>query len=141
MELPRLCPGVDRSDGDGFGLRQPVRALVALELKPLGTACGLFCVGFPIKEDFLKQSEQLFGAKPMSLTGRKGDDLLNINQWVKEATEGKIEDFLSELPDDTVLLLLNAIHFQGAFPLFSGPLPLWPLFLPCRLNWAAKPLF
>ncbi|XP_072604038.1 alpha-2-antiplasmin isoform X3 [Vulpes vulpes] len=69
--------------------------------------------GFPIKEDFLKQSEQLFGAKPMSLTGRKGDDLLNINQWVKEATEGKIEDFLSELPDDTVLLLLNAIHFQG----------------------------
>ncbi|XP_008693501.2 alpha-2-antiplasmin isoform X1 [Ursus americanus] len=69
--------------------------------------------GFPIKEDFLEQSEQLFGAKPMSLTGRKGDDLLNINQWVKEATEGKIEDFLSELPDDTVLLLLNAIHFQG----------------------------
>lgn len=69
--------------------------------------------GFPIKEDFLEQSEQLFGAKPMSLTGRKGEDLANINQWVKEATEGKIEDFLSDLPDDTVLLLLNAIHFQG----------------------------
>ncbi|XP_077605951.1 alpha-2-antiplasmin [Crocuta crocuta] len=69
--------------------------------------------GFPIKEDFLEQSEQLFGAKPMSLTGRKRDDLMNINQWVKEATEGKIEDFLSELPDDMVLLLLNAIHFQG----------------------------
>ncbi|XP_007123600.2 alpha-2-antiplasmin isoform X2 [Physeter macrocephalus] len=69
--------------------------------------------GFPIKEDFLEQSEQLFGAKPMSLTGRKRDDLANINQWVKEATEGKIEDFLSDLPDDTVLLLLNAIHFQG----------------------------
>uniref|UniRef100_A0A673VR35 Serpin family F member 2 n=2 Tax=Suricata suricatta TaxID=37032 RepID=A0A673VR35_SURSU len=69
--------------------------------------------GFPIKEDFLEQSEQLFGAKPVSLTGRKRDDLVNINQWVKEATEGKIEDFLSELPDHTVLLLLNAIHFQG----------------------------
>lgn len=69
--------------------------------------------GFPIKEDFLKQSEQLFGAKPMNLMGKNGDDLANINQWVKEATEGKIEDFLSELSDDTVLLLLNAIHFQG----------------------------
>ncbi|XP_007520464.2 alpha-2-antiplasmin isoform X1 [Erinaceus europaeus] len=69
--------------------------------------------GFPIKEDFLVQSEQLFGAKPMSLTGRKGDDLVSINQWVKEATGGKIENFLSELPDDMVLLLLNAIHFQG----------------------------
>uniref|UniRef100_A0A8C3VPY7 Serpin family F member 2 n=1 Tax=Catagonus wagneri TaxID=51154 RepID=A0A8C3VPY7_9CETA len=69
--------------------------------------------GFPIKEDFMEQSEELFGAKPVSLTGRKGDDLANINQWVKEATEGKIDDFLSDLPEDTVLLLLNAIHFQG----------------------------
>ncbi|XP_016066650.1 PREDICTED: alpha-2-antiplasmin [Miniopterus natalensis] len=69
--------------------------------------------GFPIKEDFLKQSELLFGAKPMNLMGTKGDDLANINKWVKETTEGKIEDFLSEMADDTVLLLLNAIHFQG----------------------------
>ncbi|KAM9210169.1 alpha-2-antiplasmin isoform 1-T2 [Dugong dugon] len=69
--------------------------------------------GFPIKEDFLEQSEQLFGTKPMSLLGRQGDDLANINQWVKDATEGKIENFLSELPENTVLLLLNAIHFQG----------------------------
>ena len=67
----------------------------------------------------------------MSLTGRKGEDLANINQWVKEATEGKIEDFLSDLPDDTVLLLLNAIHFQGELLPFSGP-HLQPLPLPCR---------
>ena len=79
----------------------------------------------------MEQSEQLFGAKPMSLTGRKRDDLANINQWVKEATEGKIEDFLSDLPDDTVLLLLNAIHFQGALLPFSGPC-LQPLPLPRR---------
>ncbi|XP_026306366.1 alpha-2-antiplasmin isoform X2 [Piliocolobus tephrosceles] len=69
--------------------------------------------GFPIKEDFLEQSERLFGAKPVSLTGKQEDDLANINQWVNEATEGKIQEFLSELPEDTVLLLLNAIHFQG----------------------------
>ncbi|EDM05210.1 rCG33981, isoform CRA_a [Rattus norvegicus] len=69
--------------------------------------------GFPIKDDFLEQSEKLFGAKPVKLTGRQEEDLMNINKWVKEATEGKIEDFLSELPDNTVLLLLNAIHFHG----------------------------
>lgn len=67
--------------------------------------------------------------------GSKGDDLANINKWVKETTEGKIEDFLSELSDDTVLLLLNAIHFQGTLPLFSGPPP-WQLWSPpCRLSW------
>lgn len=60
----------------------------------------------------------------MNLMGSKGDDLANINQWVKEATEGKIEDFLSELSDDTVLLLLNAIHFQGARLLVSDSLTL-----------------
>lgn len=69
--------------------------------------------GFPIKEDFLTQSEHLFGAKPINLIGKKGEDLANINKWVKETTEGKIEDFLSEIADDTVLLLLNVIHFQG----------------------------
>ncbi|GAB1296454.1 Alpha-2-antiplasmin [Apodemus speciosus] len=58
--------------------------------------------GFPIKDDFLEQSERLFGAKPVKLTGRQEEDLANINQWVKEATEGKIEDFLSELPDNTL---------------------------------------
>ncbi|EHB07112.1 Alpha-2-antiplasmin [Heterocephalus glaber] len=69
--------------------------------------------GFPIKEEFLEQSAQLFGAKPVNLMGRQEDDLANINQWVKEATEGKIENFLSEMPENTVLLLLNAIHFQS----------------------------
>ncbi|XP_003469587.1 alpha-2-antiplasmin isoform X2 [Cavia porcellus] len=69
--------------------------------------------GFPIKEEFLEQSEQLFGAKPVNLMGRQEDDVANINQWVKEVTEGKIENFLSELSEDTVLLLLNAIHFQS----------------------------
>lgn len=76
------------------------------------------CTGFPIKEEFLEQSEQLFGAKPVNLMGRQEDDVANINQWVKEVTEGKIENFLSELSEDTVLLLLNAIHFQS-MPLLS----------------------
>lgn len=67
----------------------------------------------------------------MELTGRQEEDLANINQWVKEATEGKIEDFLSELPDNTVLLLLNAIHFHGAlFFLSCSPSQHHP---PCRL--------
>lgn len=88
----------------------------------------------------MEQSEQLFGAKPVSLTGRKEDDLENINQWVKEATEGKIEDFLSDLSDGTVLLLLNAIHFQGALPPSEVP-ALQSLPLPCRLSGAVQALF
>ncbi|XP_007668099.2 alpha-2-antiplasmin isoform X2 [Ornithorhynchus anatinus] len=69
--------------------------------------------GFPIKEEFLEKSERFFGAKPYSLTGNNEEDLRVINKWVKEVTSGKIERFLSDLPPRTVLLLLNAVHFQG----------------------------
>ncbi|KAH9366563.1 hypothetical protein HPB48_020998 [Haemaphysalis longicornis] len=38
----------------------------------------------------------------------------NVNDWVKNKTEGKIEELLSEpLPPDTKLVLLNAIYFKG----------------------------
>lgn len=70
----------------------------------------------------------------MNLMGKEGDDLAIINKWVKETTEGKIEDFLSELSDDTVLLLLNAIHFQGALFLFSGPPPHRGSSYPCPVG-------
>ncbi|XP_036622513.1 alpha-2-antiplasmin isoform X1 [Trichosurus vulpecula] len=69
--------------------------------------------GFPVKQEFLEQSEKFFGAKPAILKGNEKDDLQIINQWVKEATEGKIENFLVELPANTVMLLLNAVYFQG----------------------------
>ncbi|XP_064482712.1 ovalbumin-related protein X-like [Ornithodoros turicata] len=36
-----------------------------------------------------------------------------VNQWVSTKTRGKIENFLSELPEDTVLLILNAVYFKG----------------------------
>ncbi|XP_015736135.1 alpha-2-antiplasmin isoform X1 [Coturnix japonica] len=69
--------------------------------------------GFEVKEKFLEESEKFYGAKPMTLSGSSEDDLTAINKWVKEATNGQIPAFLQQLPGDTVMLLLNAIHFHG----------------------------
>ncbi|NXP04959.1 A2AP protein, partial [Thinocorus orbignyianus] len=69
--------------------------------------------GIEVKEKFLEDSEKFFGAKPMTLSGISEDDLVAINKWVKEATNGQIPTFLQQLPDNTVMLLLNAIHFHG----------------------------
>ncbi|XP_054064426.1 alpha-2-antiplasmin [Rissa tridactyla] len=69
--------------------------------------------GFEVKEKFLEDSEKFYGAKPMTLSGMSADDLAAINKWVKEATNGQIPTFLQQLPENTVMLLLNAIHFQG----------------------------
>lgn len=58
----------------------------------------------------------------MTLSGMSADDLAAINKWVKEATNGQIPTFLQQLPENTVMLLLNAIHFQGELhrPYFSS---------------------
>ncbi|NWV00775.1 A2AP protein, partial [Upupa epops] len=82
--------------------------------------------GFEVKEKFLEDSEEFYGAKPMTLSGISEDDLIAINKWVKEATKGQIPTFLQQLPGNTVMLLLNAIHFHGFWKnkfdaSFTGP--------------------
>lgn len=69
--------------------------------------------GFQVKKTFLEDSERFYKAKPVTLSGKGEEDLAAINSWVKEATKGHIPKILSELPVDVVMILLNAVHFQG----------------------------
>lgn len=39
--------------------------------------------------------------------------LQQINDWVNNATNGRMTDFLSALPPNMLLLLINAVHFKG----------------------------
>ncbi|XP_030916503.1 alpha-2-antiplasmin isoform X2 [Geospiza fortis] len=82
--------------------------------------------GFEVKEKFLEDSEKFYGAKPKTLSGISQDDLMAINNWVKDVTHGKIPSFLQQLPQNTVMLLLNAIYFHGFWKnkfnaSFTGP--------------------
>ncbi|XP_008945047.1 PREDICTED: alpha-2-antiplasmin [Merops nubicus] len=82
--------------------------------------------GFEVKEKFLEDSEKFYRAKPVTLSGISEDDLIAINKWVKEATNGEIPTFLQQLPENTVMLLLNAIYFHGFWrnkfdARFTGP--------------------
>ena len=36
-----------------------------------------------------------------------------INRWTSEKTEGMIEKIVSDIPENTVLMLLNAVYFEG----------------------------
>ncbi|MGQ9622236.1 MAG: serpin family protein [Candidatus Caldatribacteriaceae bacterium] len=44
-----------------------------------------------------------------------------INQWVKEKTQGAIKDIISRLPDNTILVLLNATYFKGKWKTSFDP--------------------
>lgn len=36
-----------------------------------------------------------------------------VNQWVENATNGHIPNFLESIPHDVVLMLMNAVYFKG----------------------------
>ncbi|XP_026653038.2 alpha-2-antiplasmin isoform X1 [Zonotrichia albicollis] len=89
-------------------------------------SCLYLQKGFEVKEKFLEDSEKFYGAKPKTLSGINQDDLVAINSWVKDVTHGKIPSFLQQLPQNTVMLLLNAIYFHGFWrnkfnASFTGP--------------------
>ncbi|KAF5896408.1 alpha-2-antiplasmin-like, partial [Clarias magur] len=64
--------------------------------------------GFDLKKDFLERSRQLFRSAPTPLTSVE-----EVNHWVEEATNDHIKNFLSVLPPNVVLMLINAVHFKG----------------------------
>uniref|UniRef100_A0A1E1WVS4 Putative serpin-like protein ase inhibitor n=1 Tax=Tityus obscurus TaxID=1221240 RepID=A0A1E1WVS4_TITOB len=77
----------------------------------------LYQQGYPIFPEF---NDTLLGYYNAFL---KGVDFANdtkgaieeINNWVNNKTNGKIEKLVEELPPDTVMILLNAIYFKGTW--------------------------
>ncbi|KAK9412695.1 alpha-2-antiplasmin [Crotalus adamanteus] len=76
----------------------------------------------PVKDKFLEASQRFYGAKPVLLSGNSTADLNAINSWVKEATNGKIPIMLTELPPNVLMVLLNAVYFQGFWKTKFDPL-------------------
>ena len=70
--------------------------------------------GAEIKEDFLTANKDSFKASVTPLDFNKANAPDQINQWVSEATNKKIDKIInSPLPSDTIMYLINAIYFKG----------------------------
>ena len=71
-----------------------------------------FCVvrvsGLELKQKFTEDSQRLYESKPVALEG-----LEQVNSWVEQATKGKMPEFLTSLPPNLLLMLINAVHFKG----------------------------
>ncbi len=62
---------------------------------------------------FLAEAKQYFDATSQGLDFAKPASLSIVNDWVKTSTNGKIPTIVDALPDDLVMLLVNAIYFKG----------------------------
>uniref|UniRef100_A0A3P8SI44 Serpin domain-containing protein n=1 Tax=Amphiprion percula TaxID=161767 RepID=A0A3P8SI44_AMPPE len=83
--------------------------LVQLRNNDLHIATQIFLrQGFEPKQEFINESRRLYHSEPAIL-----ESLQQINDWVENATQGKMTDFLPALPPNVLLMLINAVHFKG----------------------------
>ncbi len=68
---------------------------------------------FYVLPEFINTNQSYFNAVVSSLNFSSPETLSIINNWVKNATKGKIEKILDEIPADVVMYLINAIYFKG----------------------------
>uniref|UniRef100_A0A4W4DQP9 Serpin domain-containing protein n=1 Tax=Electrophorus electricus TaxID=8005 RepID=A0A4W4DQP9_ELEEL len=64
--------------------------------------------GFHPKQEFLQASLKIYDSEPAIMP-----ELEEINEWVEKSTNSCITDFLTSLPPDPVMLLINAVHYKG----------------------------
>ncbi|KAK1785990.1 hypothetical protein P4O66_017737 [Electrophorus voltai] len=64
--------------------------------------------GFHPKQEFLQASLKIYDSEPAIMP-----ELEEINEWVEKSTNSCIIDFLTSLPPDPVMLLINAVHYKG----------------------------
>ena len=67
---------------------------------------------FVVKEDFVKKNETFYDAQ-IYQAPFDGTTVKDINHWVNENTNGMIPGIINELPSESLMVLVNALAFEG----------------------------
>jgi serine protease inhibitor len=71
--------------------------------------------GVQFNPDYLQRTRDYFGAQVTALNFDDPASAATINQWVSEKTNGKIDRIVDQIDSNSVLFLINAIYFKGAW--------------------------
>lgn len=71
--------------------------------------------GMNFKEGFIKGNEDYYRAGSRTLDFGSPDAPKAINDWVSKNTRGKIERIVDKIDDRSVMFLINAVYFKGAW--------------------------
>ncbi|UPK43677.1 serpin family protein [Paenibacillus pabuli] len=70
--------------------------------------------GIPVEESYQTTVQQTYEAEIRTLNGQPAQAKEEINQWVKQHTEGMIPSLMQEPPNrEALMILVNAIAFNG----------------------------
>ena len=67
---------------------------------------------FTVEQDFLQANADYYGADIYAAPFDE-QTLKDVNNWVEKNTDGMIPEILSELPEETVMCLVNALAFDA----------------------------
>jgi len=76
--------------------------------------------GKSFHNDFVKRSQEDYGAEVSQLDFSSSKAVKTMNSWVENHTNGKIKEIVKEINDRSMLFVLNAVYFNGAW---SEPFP------------------
>lgn len=68
-----------------------------------------------LQAPFIKTNKEYFNATVQGLDFASPASVGQINSWVKNSTNNKIDKILDEIKRDQVLFLINAIYFKGTW--------------------------
>ena len=80
----------------------------------LNTANSLWAdEGIDFKSNFIKTNNAYYDAKITNLDLTNPASLGIINDWIKEKTEGRIDEIIDSQDLNAILFLINAVYFKG----------------------------
>jgi Serine protease inhibitor len=71
--------------------------------------------GLQFKADFIQRNKDYFSAQVTALNFDDPSAPATINRWVSENTNGKIDKIVDQIDSQSILFLINAIYFKGAW--------------------------
>ncbi len=71
--------------------------------------------GLLLKQNFIQRSKKFYSAEVFNLNFTDSDACLIINDWVKNKTNGKINEIVraGDIDSHTILILIDAVYFKG----------------------------
>jgi serpin B len=72
-------------------------------------------MGVPFREEFIAGLQEYYDASANERDFENPAVLKEINSWVSEKTNGKIDRILDQLDPMAILVLINAVYFKGAW--------------------------
>lgn len=71
--------------------------------------------GKPFHSDFMKSNQAFYDAKVSELDFNQPKAVDEINNWVNKNTNGKIPEMIETIDPAEVLILMNAVYFNGGW--------------------------